>query len=280
MLESMRERAGKVLAGTPIAEPLEYGIDTVYGVLHPGLLRSGATQDERSRVLPGDDLVPEASWVATRAESIAAPTELVWPFLAQMGWGRGGFYAYSFFDPRHTSAARGVVPRLQDLKVGDVWLDGPECDEAKGAWRVEILEPGRAVVVHSLRDPITGRELDPKERGWRWIDRSWAFVVEPAGRNTTRLLVRTRVDLAPAMARFAARSVFGPGDTVMQRTMLRGIRERAERAAAKRTVRRSPAKRGGVERPTPRRATPKRATPRAATPTRARARSGTAAPSG
>lgn len=255
MLETMRERAGRALAGTPIAAPLEYGIDTVYGVLHPDLLRSGATADEEIRELPGDDLVAEAGWIATRAETIAAPADLVWAFVAQMGWGRGGFYAYSFFDPRHLGDARGILPRLQSIEVGDVWLDGPECDETKGVWRVVRLEPGRAVVVHSLRDPITGRELDPADRGGLWIDCSWAFVVEPAGRATTRLLVRTRVAFAPAVAGLAARFVLGPGDTVMQRTMLRGIRERAERAAAKRAATKAPAKR---------RATRPRSTPTAA----------------
>jgi hypothetical protein len=240
MLETTRERVGRMLAGTPIAAPVEYGIDAVYGVLHPALLRSGATKDEEARSLPGDDLVADATWVATRADTIAAPVDVVWPFIVQMGWGRGGYYAYSFFDPRHTADARGIVPRLQQLEVGDVWLDGPACDEAKGAWRVRVLEPGHSVVLHSLRDPITGRELDPTDRGGRWLDCSWAFVVEPSGRHTTRLLVRTRIALAPAQALLAARLVLGPGDTVMQRTMLRGIRERAERAAAKRTTRRAP----------------------------------------
>ena len=241
MLEAMRERAGRMLAGTPLGAPLEYGIDTVYGVLHPGLLRSGATKEEEARALPGDDLLTDATWVATRADTIAAPADVVWPFIVQMGWGRAGYYAYSFFDPRHTADARGIVPRLQRLKVGDVWLDGPACDESKGAWRVRVLEPGHAVVLHSLRDPITGRELDPEDRGGRWLDCSWAFVVEPSGPNTTRLLVRTRAAVAPAPALLAARLALGPGDTVMQRTMLRGIRERAERAAAKRSARRTPA---------------------------------------
>jgi len=233
MLETMRERVGHVLAGTPVAAPLEYGIDAAYGILHPQLLRSGATREESAKELPGDDLVPEPMWAATRAETVQAPADAVWPFIIQMGWGRGGYYAYSFFDPRHTADARGVVPRLQLLKVGDLWLDGPGCDETKGAWRVAAVEPGRALVVHSLRDPISGRELDPKDRGNRWIDVSWAFVLEPVDRARTRLLVRTRVRFAPAWGGLAARLVLTPGDTVMQRTMLRGMRERAERYASR-----------------------------------------------
>ena len=249
MLETTRERLGHVLAGKPVAAPLEYGIDTLYGILHPSLLLSGATAEEETRGLPGDELVPDPMWAATRGETIGAPVDQVWPFLAQMGWGRGGYYAYSFFDPRHTTDARGIVPRLQDLRVGDVLLDGPGCDERKGAWTVEAMEPGRALVLHSLRDPITGRELDPKDRGRRWIDCSWAFVVESVEPETTRLLVRTRLLFAPALARLAARFVLGPGDTVMQRTMLRGIKERAERTAARaRKSERAPAKRRATAR--------------------------------
>ncbi len=234
MLETMRERVGHALAGTPVGPPIEYGIDALYGLLHPHLLRSGASPDEESAPLPGDDLVPEPMWAATRAETVHAPADIVWAFVAQMGWGRGGYYAYSFFDPRHTADARGIVEPLQEVEVGDVWLDGPGCDDTKGAWRVVAVEPGRAVVLHSLRDPITGRELDPADPGGRWIDASWAFVVEPIDRRTTRLLARTRVRLAPSWGLPAARLLLGPGDTVMQRTMLDGMRERAERAAARR----------------------------------------------
>jgi hypothetical protein len=261
MLETTRERLGHVLAGKPVAAPLEYGIDTLYGILHPSLLLSGATSEEEARGLSGDKLVPDPMWAATRAETIAAPPEQVWPFLVQMGWGRGGYYAYSFFDPRHTTDARGIVPRLQDLRVGDTLLDGPGSDEGRGAWTVKTIEPGRALVLHSLRDPISGRELDPKDRGHRWIDCSWAFVVEPVDPATTRLLVRTRLLFAPALARLAARFVLGPGDTVMQRTMLRGIKERAERAAARARARsqRAPAKKRGTTKPSTTRPRPKRA---------------------
>lgn len=250
MLETMRERVGHALAGTAVGAPLEYGIDTLYGLLHPHLLRSGASPQEEAGSLPGDDLVTEPMWAATRAETVKAPADVVWAFVAQMGWGRGGFYAYSFFDPRHTADARGIVERLQELKVGDVWLDGPGCDETKGAWRVVALEPGRAVVLRSLRDPITGRELDPADPGGRWIDASWAFVVEPVDATATRLLVRTRVRLAPSWGLPAARLVFGPGDTVMQRSMLDGMRERAERAAAR--PRRRPSSRPKAKRTTAR----------------------------
>jgi len=248
MLETMREHVGHAIGGTLVAAPLEYAIDTAYGVRHPDLLRSGATRDEETTTLPGDDLVAEPMWVATRAETIQAPAATVWALVVQMGYGRGGYYAYSFFDPRHDADARGIVAGLQDLKVGDVLLDGPGCDASKGAWKVAAIEPERALVLHSLRDPISGRELDPADRGGKWLDCSWAFVLERVDAKTTRLLVRTRVRLEPAWGLVPARFVFGAGDTVWQRTMLRGVKERAERATARAKTKRAPAKRRTTKR--------------------------------
>jgi len=106
-------------------------------------------------------------------------------------------------------------------------LDGPGCNERLGAWTVRQLDPERCLVLHSLRDPFTGRELDPGDPGRRSMNCSWAFVLLPRSVRT-RLLVRTRLTLAPPMALGALRVVFRPGDTVMQRTMLSGIRDRAE----------------------------------------------------
>lgn len=226
----LRERIGAAIAGKAFVPPLEYGLDTVYGVLHPSLLTSGATSEEERRPLAGDALVPEPMWAATRAETIDAAPEDVWPWIVQMGYERAGFYSFSPFDPRHVHDLDVIQPHLQRLKVGDVWLDGPGCDERKGAWRVREIEPRRALVLHSLRDPFSGQELEPALPGARWVDCSWAFVLVPARARSTRVLARTRVRFAPEWAGLAARLVFGPGDTVMQRTMLRGIRDRAERA--------------------------------------------------
>ncbi len=225
----LRQRIGQAIGTSSFGAPLEYGLDTVYGVLHPSLLASGATSEEERRPLPGDEIVHEPMWEATRAETIAARPMAVWPWVAQMGYGRGGYYCLSPFDPQHLRDLGVIQPHLQRLRVGDVWLDGPGCDEGKGAWRVRVIEPGNAVVLQSLRDPFTGRELDPTDRGSRWIDCSWAFVLVPSPPRSTRILARTRVRFAPEWAGLAARLVFGAGDTVMQRTMLRGIRERAER---------------------------------------------------
>ncbi|HSL68044.1 MAG TPA: hypothetical protein VK977_07785 [Actinomycetota bacterium] len=238
-IHAVKDWVGERLAGTVFAAPIEYAIDTLYGLRHPTLLASGATREEEVAALPGDQLIPTPMWQATRAETIHGPAAAVWPWLVQMGWDRGGWYAWSYFDPQGKGSARRISKKHQQLRVGDVLLDGPGCHERKGAWTVKSVEPGRAIVLHSLRDPISGRELEPRRRGSRFIDCAWSFVLDQVDQRTSRLVVRTRVTFGPRWASLPMRMVFGPGDTVWQRMMLRGIKERAERAP-RRTGRRTP----------------------------------------
>jgi proline iminopeptidase len=229
----IRERIGQALGGTAVGGTVEYALDTLYGMLHPELLRDGADEDERRRMLPGDDLVPQPMWEATRVESIGAAPEGIWPWLVQLGFGRGGWYAWSpFVDPVIRRSAMSIQPEYQTIAVGDVMLDGPGCNERLGAWTIRAIDEPRSLVLYSLRDPFTGVELDSWQRGARSLDCSWAFVLVSRG-ETTRLLVRTRVTFAPRIAAPALRLVFGPGDTVMQRTMLQGIRDRVLHAGAR-----------------------------------------------
>ena len=153
-----------------------------------------------------------------------------------MGWGRGGWYWWADRFREDRASATRVLARFQALEVGDVLLDGPECDGSKGAWTVRAVDPGRSIVLYSVRDPITGEELDLRLGPTRFIDCSWTFALQPVDRRTTRLLVRTRVDFAPGWATPLVR-LLGAGDTVMQRTMLQSIKERAERTHAPKATR-------------------------------------------
>jgi hypothetical protein len=206
---------------------IEYLAQYLDGLARPELLRPGATSDEERRPLPGDDLVPSPLWEATRAVSIDAPAVEVWPWVAQMGYGRGGWYGWNPLEREDTG-----VGRLLDEappRVGDVWLDGPGCDKGKGAFTVKAVDPPRTLVLHSVRNPITGRELDPG-RKWRLlIDTAWAFHLDEIGPGRTRLLARTRIRIVPRQA-IAALRWMGGGDTVMQRRLLDGIKARTEAA--------------------------------------------------
>lgn len=213
-----------------IAGPLEYAGQLVHGLAHPELLRSGATVSEERARLPGDGLIREPVWTATRAETVCVSPAEVWPWLLQMGWGRAGWYAWFPFSRPH-QAIPALHPEWATLHVGDVLLDSPDCDPETGAWRVVALEPERHVVLRSRRTLGKARE-QPGPGRTPWIDSSWTFVLLPLAGTRTRMLVRTRVSLSPRWAFVLIRYLFGPGDTVMQRTMLQGIKRGAERASA------------------------------------------------
>lgn len=216
----------RYLRRTSAGGAIEYAAQFLDGLIHPGLLRSEATPEEERRCLPGDDLVPGPIWAATRAVTIDASPAGVWPWIAQMGYGRGGWYGWNPLEGEDT----GVSQLLADLpppKVGDVWLDGPGCDETRGAWKVAAIEPPQTLVLRTVRDPVTGRELDPAGKPHLVIDSAWVFHLDEIAAGRTRLLARTRIRVEPGWALVALKWM-GAGDTVMQRRLLDGIKARAE----------------------------------------------------
>jgi hypothetical protein len=219
----------RYLRRTSVGGPVEYASQFLGGLIHPGLLRSGATPEEERRSLPGDDLVPRAMWEATRAVTIEASPAEVWPWVAQMGYGRGGWYGWNPLEREDTGASE-LLADLPPPRVGDVWLDGPGCDETKGAWKVEAVEPPRTLVLHSVREPVTGRELDPADKSHLVIDTAWTFHLDRVAARGTRLLDRVRIRVEPRWAVLALKWM-GGGDTVMQRRLLDGIKVRVETTA-------------------------------------------------
>lgn len=211
----------------------EYTAESVYGLLHPAWRRSGATESEARETLPGDDLVPDPNWYATRAITIDACPADVWPWLTQMGYGRGGWYGDLpwWKDPAGrtgpASSAWQLIPGARQIAVGDVLLDGPNCDETTGAWRVVEVDVGRSLVLFSART-ISGREvITDRPYPPSWFACSWAFVLRRMDDRRCRLVMRTRVHYRPAwMVRVAA--VLRTGDTVMQRAVLIGLKRRVE----------------------------------------------------
>lgn len=190
-------------------------------IARPWYLRWGATDEEVARRLPGDDLAAGSTVGSTRAVSIEAPVEDVWPWLVQIGYARGGFYSYDWLENLFVRMLRGtpgyrsvetIVPEHQRLDPGDFIPAGPPDilgGRVAGAtrWRVLAAEPNRALVLE----------------GWG------AFVLEPLGDRATRLIVRSR---GPgAWGRIAHYLFWEPAHFVMERRMLLGIKARAERLA-------------------------------------------------
>ena len=203
--------ATKVLttaAGTAVA------LETTRRLVRTPLLTWGATDEEAARRLPGDALLDDAAVVSTRAITIDAPPSAVWPWLVQMGSGRGGAYTYDWIENLFglgMHSADTIHPEWQNLAVGDV-IPGRA---SLANMSVEMLEPERALVLRS-------------EDG-TWV---WAFVLEDLG-GRTRLLSRNRVAMPyPSLGDRIGMAVMEPGSLVMERKMLRGIRSRAERLVA------------------------------------------------
>jgi hypothetical protein len=190
-------------------------------VARPRHLRWGTRDDEFDEPFPGDDLIATPNLVATRAITVRALPGQVWPWIAQLGQGRGGFYSYDFLENLvgtdiHT--ADRIVREWQDVAVGDEVRLAPEV-----SLKVAALDPGRSLV---LRGGVPMGKAPPP------YDFTWAFVLreEPAG--TTRLLVRERYGYT---RRWAA-LVVEPTEAisfVMSQKMLRGIRDRAESEAVR-----------------------------------------------
>jgi hypothetical protein len=180
----------------------------------------GTAAHEADKQLPGDELVPDADVVATRAVGIDAPAAAVWPWLVQLGYGRGGFYSYDRLERMaglDIRSADRVEPAWQTLAMGD------RVDLADGfGLRVAALEPRRHLVLQGADD---GGTPPP-------FDFSWAFVLRPwtARSGGTRLLVRERYRshgptgrLVVELTQFAS--------WVMTSAMLRGVRDRAQRGS-------------------------------------------------
>jgi hypothetical protein len=185
-------------------------------VVRPWQLRWGATDEERGATLDGDDLIANPDLVATRAITVQALADQVWPWIAQLGQGRGGFYSYDALENLvgcDIHSAYRVVPEWQDLKVGDQVKLAPEVGVG-----VTVVEPGRALM---LRGGVPMGAVPPP------YDFTWAFVLREQPDGTTRLLVRERYAYTQRWAPFLVVPVAVIAFVMSQR-MLRGIRDRAE----------------------------------------------------
>ncbi|MBO0683290.1 MAG: SRPBCC family protein [Candidatus Dormibacteraeota bacterium] len=180
-------------------------------------LRWGAADREVGSPLPGDDLIPNPDLTATRAISIEAGSDRVWPWIAQLGQGRGGFYSYDFLENLigcDIHSADRIVPEWQQVRVGDQVRLAP-----RGPVRLEVaaLQPGRWLVLRG--DPTSGSPPP--------YDFTWSFVLREQANGSTRLLVRERYGYRSPWARLLVEPVEAIS-FLMSSKMLRGIRNRAE----------------------------------------------------
>jgi hypothetical protein len=176
--------------------------------LRAPILNWGATREEAAAVLPGDELLQEADGIATRAIEIQAPPGAIWPWLAQMGPSpRGGAYTYDWIENLlglNMHSVTRVLPEYQQPQVGDT------IEYGTNRMRIELVEPEHVLAWRS-------------EDG-NWV---WTFIVEPRN-GSTRLISRNRFRLPTLVARLGM-VLMEPASLVMERKMLHGIKERAEK---------------------------------------------------
>jgi hypothetical protein len=196
----------------------------------PALRNWGATADDRSRILPGDGLVPGERGVSTMAADIAAPTVDVWPWLAQMGTDRAGWYSFDHLDNGGDPSARELDPRWTHVREGDRMTTVP----GRSWFDVAHVEPNRSLVLRASLD-LRGRPYDPaagRPRGF--VDARWEFFLDPTDDGTTRLLVRSGAANGPRpLTDVIDYAFWHPAHVVMQIRQLRELRLRAEEHAAK-----------------------------------------------
>jgi hypothetical protein len=207
--------------------PATYSRPLVMGALATGagtaallgrskLLRWGATREEVQGALPGDDLVPASNLTTTRAITIDRSASDVWPWIAQLGQGIGGFYSYDRLENLvglEIHSADRIVAAWQDVHMGDeVHL------AAEVALTVAVAEMPVALV---LRGGVAmGGTPSP-------FDFTWAFVLRQTSEAVTRLVVRERYHYLRGWARLMVEPL-AVVSFVMTEKMLRGIRDRAE----------------------------------------------------
>jgi hypothetical protein len=169
-------------------------------------VRWGATDEEVERAMPGDDLVADADLDATRAVTVAASPEDVWPWLVQIGYRRAGFYSYGLLDNAGKASAERILPEYQDPKVGD---DIPLSDTDR--MEVVALEPPRFMVWNHPEGTL-----------------SWAWGLYAEGEGRTRLVTRLHAKYVWRFPIILWYFVIDFGDFIMMRKCMLGIKRRAE----------------------------------------------------
>jgi hypothetical protein len=186
-------------------------------LFRPWHLRWGATDEEVRAPMPGDEIVPKASFNGTRAITVDAPPDTVWPWIVQMGYRRAGFYTYALLDNAGYESAERILGEYQPPRLGD-WMPMAKKVNETTAFKVKAFE-------------LNGWLL------WEKPDSTWAWKLSPVAGGRTRLLSRLKVRYAwesPGSA-ILTLILLEFGDFPMMRRVLKGIKLRAERMAQSRS---------------------------------------------
>jgi len=174
-----------------------------YLVYRPWQLSWGATADEVSRPMVGDGLVEDPTFNATRAVTINAPAEQIWPWIVQIGYKRAGFYSWDILDNDGIPSAERILPEYQNLKIGDVVPLSEETD----AEVLDMESNEQLLLVFPSDGTVT-----------------WAWALYEIDADRTRLVTRLRWRTTSAISQFTLDAF----EIIMMRKCLLGIKRRAE----------------------------------------------------
>jgi len=195
-----------------------------FSIARPWFRRWGATDAEVAMALPGDEIVPAATSRETRAITIASPARYVWPWMAQIGQDRAGFYSYQVLENVFGCEMPSIDwldARLQRWQLGDkLWMYPPRKAGGIGFAVLTVFQPGRALGFATR--PMGAPAAAPP-------DGSWSFVVQPIDEGSSRLLFRGRA-IGPLQSFVAVFNVavFEPVHFAMERRTMEGIKALAE----------------------------------------------------
>ena len=192
-------------------------------MIRPRILRRGATTDEANRVLPGDEIPPLKPFRSTMAATLAATPLEIWPWLVQVGWGRGAFYSYNRIEAllgMDLHNANRIHSEWQDLKVGGtMWMSHPRLKYLFPQTKANLIDPNRALVF-AIYGP-EGTDTSPSG--------AWAFILDPIDEHSTRLISRLQVGTPSLVGKMIFYGFMEPAHFVMQQGMFNGLSERLAR---------------------------------------------------
>jgi hypothetical protein len=180
---------------------------TLWFIYRPWALTWGSTNEEIARPMPGDEVLAQPTFNATRAVTIEATPEKIWPWIVQIGYRRAGFYSYDLLDNDGIPSAERILPEYQTLKVDDLIPLSKTADV-----RVTKLDPPKSMV---LVFEVEGT----------WSDATWVWGLYPEDASHTRLVTRLRANARGVRARV----FLDLGEIIMMRKCMLGIKRRAER---------------------------------------------------
>ena len=203
--------------------------------LKPRIFCWGATPEECSRTWPGDEFTPDTLGICTRAITIQATPEQIWPWIMQIGQDRAGYYSYTslenLFRAEMSNTFR-LVPEWQHREVGDdLWMAAKHNYGGRARMTVAYIDPFRAMVNVAYADRESALNA-------RWAPHgSWNFLLQPissaaSSSPITRLIMRSVLPERMGLAARAFSLFWDPAHFIMERKMMRSIKRLAEQTAA------------------------------------------------